>query len=512
MDGTSVEADGAAAATSLDPDDWAEIRQLGHRMLDDLFDELADIGAGPVWRPQPDSVRASWHEPLPRRPMPAADVYAAYARRIAPYGTGNRHPRFFGWVHGAGTAIGMLAEMLAAGLNPNLGGRDHAPIDCERQVIRWAAALLGLPAASAGLLVTGTSIANFMAVHVARTALLGPAVRDEGLGDRRLAVYASDGVHGCIAKALDMAGIGARALRPIRCTAQGGMDVVELRRRLQTDRARGITPMMAVGTAGSVDTGAIDDLAGLADVCRSERLWFHVDAAYGAMAACSAHLRPLLTGLDAADSVAFDFHKWAVPYDAGCFIARDADALRAAFEWPAAYLGRRDRGLAAGSPWPCDLGPDLSRGFRALKVWMTLKTLGTDRLGACVEQACALARHLAARIDAEPLLERMAPVRLTIVCFRFRPGDDELQAEIAAELQERGIAAPSTTVLGGRIVLRAAIMNHRTQMEDVDALIEGVVAVGLNLSRRRQTASATGPSSFVESEATILSSSAGSGR
>ncbi len=420
-----------------------------------------------------------WRQPLPRLPTPPEQVYADYRRTIAPYGTGNRHPRFFGWVHGAGNPVGMLAEMLAAGLNANLGGRDHAPIGCERQVIRWAAEMLGLPLDASGLLVTGTSIANFMAVLIARASVLGPAVREDGLSDSRLIAYASESVHGCIAKALDMAGLGTRQLHLVSCVPTGGMDLRRLGAMIREDRARGRRPFMVVGTAGSVDTGAIDDLDGLASLCAAERLWFHVDAAFGAIAMLSARLRPLFTGIERGDSVAFDFHKWAqIPYDAGCLMVRDAAAQLAAFRRPAAYLARTSGGLAAGDPWPCDLGPDLSRGFRALKVWMTLRTFGTEHLGRCVEQSCRLAQRLASLIDAHPLLERVAPAPLNIVCFRFRRAGDAVQAAIAVELQEQGIAAPSTTVIGGRLALRAAIVNHRTRAEDVDALVEGAVAAG----------------------------------
>jgi glutamate/tyrosine decarboxylase-like PLP-dependent enzyme len=464
---------------SLDPADWSAARALGHRMLDDVFDDLQGLREQPVWRPMPDAVRGAWHERLPRGPSEPAAVYAAYRTLIAPYATGNRHPRFMGWVHGGGTVVGMLAEMLAGGLNANLGGRDHAPIGCEQQVIRWAAEMLGFPTDASGLLVTGTSMANLIAVLVARTASLGPDVRPHGIGRTTLAAYASAGVHGCVGRALDIAGIGSDALRLIACGADGGMDVSDLRRAIAADRAAGHRPFLVVGTAGSVDTGAIDDLTGIERVCVEHGLWFHVDAAYAAIAMLSPVLRPLLRGIEWADSVAFDFHKWAqVPYDAGCIVVRDARQHRAAFESPAAYLRREARGLAGGSPWPCDFGPDLSRGFRALKVWMTFAVYGADQLGRVAEHTCALARHLAERVGAEPLLELAAPVMLNIVCFRYRHGDDAVQAEIVADLQEAGIAAPSTTTIAGRTVVRAAIVNHRTQENDVDALVDAVIAAG----------------------------------
>lgn len=466
--------------SSLDPSDWSQLRVLGHRMLDDAFNELAGIRDEPAWRPMPDDVRGLWAEALPRSEMAAGDVYSTYRNLIAPYGVGNRHPRFLGWVHGGGTAIGMLAEMLAAGLNANCGGRDHAPIECERQVIRWVSEMLGLPLASSGLMLSGTSMANFVAVLVARTATLGQGVRHRGVTAGRLIGYASTGAHMCVARAFDMAGLGADALRLIPCDEAGAMSVPHLRKQVAADRKAGLQPFIAVGTAGSVDTGAIDDLAAIAETCCEEHMWFHVDAAFGAIAMLSPALRGLFAGMELADSVAFDFHKWAqVPYDAGCIVVRDADAHRAAFAREVAYLRRDARGLAAGEPWPVDLGPELSRGFRALKVWMTLKTYGADRIGLIAEQSCALARSFATEIDIAPLLELCAPVSLNIVCFRYWPGSDAMQADIAADLQEMGDAVLSTTTLHGQTVLRAAFVNHRTNRDDLDFVVRAVVKAGL---------------------------------
>jgi glutamate/tyrosine decarboxylase-like PLP-dependent enzyme len=387
-----------------------------------------------------------------------------------------------GWVHGGGNAVGMLAELLAGGLNANLGGRDHAPIIVERQVIRWAAEMLGLPPETSGLLVTGTSMANMIAVLVARVAALGDGVRQAGLDGARLVAYTSADAHGCIPRAMDMTGLGTQALRAIACDADHRMDLAALVQAVKHDQAAGALPFLVVATAGTVDTGAVDDLARVARICRQFGLWFHVDGAFGALAALSPALRPLLLGIEHADSVAFDFHKWAqVPYDAGCILVRDPARHMAAFSQQSAYLRREDRGLAAGHPWPCDLGPDLSRGFRALKVWMTLRTYGADRLGETIEHCCAVAQALAERVDGEPALERLAPVALNIVCFRFRASRgnlDLLNADIVADLQESGIAAPSTTLIGGSLAIRAAIVNHRTRIADAQALVDAILKIG----------------------------------
>jgi len=461
---------------TLDPDDWSDLRKLGHRMVDDMFDHLSGLRAQPVWRKMPPASREAFRVGLPREGSAAEDAYAVFSEHVLPYANGNTHPRFMGWVHGGGTAVGMLAELLAGGLNSNLGGRDHAPIEVERQVIRWAAELLGMPAESSGVLVTGTSIANMIALLVARTARLGAEVRQVGLAGRRLTAYASAGAHGCIARAMDMAGLGSGALRLIPCDAQFRMRPEALREAIARDFAEGMIPFLVVGTAGTVDTGAIDDLRSVGAVAREAGLWFHVDGAFGAMAALSPGLRGLIAGIADADSVAFDFHKWMqVPYDAGCVLVRDPVVHQAAFAQQLSYLRREERGLAGGHPWPCDLGPDLSRGFRALKVWMTLRVYGADRLGEVVEHCCKVAQALANRVDREPSLERVAPVALNIVCFRVRGAGDARLRAIVAALQEQGVAAPSTTVIDGRVAIRAAIVNHRTTVEDIEMLVASVL-------------------------------------
>jgi len=474
---------------TLDPKDWDDIRALGHRMLDDMIDYVADIRERPVWQPIPDGVRARFHTALPRAASDLGEVYREFTDFIVPYATGNVHPGFMGWVHGGGSAVGMLAEMLAAGLNANLGGRDHMPIEVERQIVEWTRQMFGFPDSASGIFVTGTSMANLMAVLVARTAALGRSVRHHGLGGDGavLTAYASTASHGCISKAMDIAGFGSDALHCVQVDRYHRIDVEALRAKIALDRWAGLKPFLVVGSAGTVDIGAIDDLAALSALCREEGLWFHVDGAFGALGILSPELAPRLAGIEGADSIALDFHKWGqVPYDAGFLLVRDGVRHRDAFAAPAAYLRREIRGLAANSPWPCDLGPDLSRGFRALKTWFTLKAYGTEKLGAVIARTCALARYLEARILAEPQLELMAPVQLNIVCFRYRaPEANEVNGDIVIDIQESGVAAPSTTLLGGELAIRAAIVNHRTDVGDIDALISAVLEFGAQRSSSR---------------------------
>ncbi len=464
------------APPSLDPQDWSSLRDLGHRLLDDMFDHIAHIRERPVWTPMPPDARAALRRGLPQTGMTPEAAYHLFQDHVQPYATGNVHPGFMGWVHGGGTALGMLAEMLAAGLNANLGGRDHSAIAVERQVIGWSAELLGLPVETSGLVVTGTSTANLIGVLAARRAALGEDVRRRGVAGARLVAYTSARAHGCIARAMDIVGLGTEALRLVPVGPDHRMDVAALETMLAEDRASGHVPFLIAGTAGTVDIGATDDLSALSAIARRERLWFHVDGAFGAMQALSPTLRARLAGIAQADSVAFDFHKWMqVPYDAACVLVRDPQRHIETFSQDVAYLRRAASGLAGGTPWPCDLGPELSRGFRALKVWITWQVFGTARLGAMVDEACAVAQALAARIDREPRLQRVAPVALNIVCFHVRGADDDRIRDIVADVQESGVAAPSTTVIDGRLVIRAAIVNHRTRPEDADALVQAVL-------------------------------------
>jgi len=480
-------------SASLDPrnaDEWRAMRAPGHQILDDMFDHVEHVRERPVWQAMPDSAREALKAPLPRAAGTLGDAYQTLQQAVIPYTVGNPHPGFMGWVHGAGTPSGMLAELISGALNANVGGRSQAPVELEAQVGRWMTELFRFPDAARGVFVTGTSSANLMGVLVARTATLGPQVRASGLAAEALSglrAYTSIEAHGCIAKAMDMAGFGADALRHVATDAHGCLDPLELQRQLDVDRAAGLSPFLLVATAGSVNTGAIDPLDQLADLARQEGSWLHIDGAFAALGMLAPDIAPLLKGIERADSLAFDFHKWGqVPYDAGYFLARDGETMLDTFAAPAAYLQRADSGLAAGSVWPCDLGPDLSRGFRALKTWLTFQVHGADAIGAAISANCALARRLAAMITAEPELELLAPVSLNVVCFRYRRGDvervNQLNRDIVLTLHDEGQVAASSTVLQGRYAIRAALVNHRTGLTEIATLVASVLRAGRRLS------------------------------
>ena len=450
------------AGKSLDPTDWIAFREQAHRMLDDMLGYMEDIRERPVWQAIPDLVRHRFQSPLPSAPSDLAEVHREFMTSILPFTAANSHPGFFGWVQGGGSPVGMMAEMLAAGLNANTGGRDQVPLDVERQVTGWMRDLFGFPAGASGIFLTGTSMANFVSVVIARNAHLGRAVRSGGVQttSSRLTAYASTAVHGCVAKALDLAGIGSDALRSIPVDSEYRIDLGILSSTIARDRDAGFTPFYIVGSAGTVDTGSIDDLAGLADLCAKEELWFHVDGALGALAMLAPGLAPRLRGIELADSLAFDFHKWAqVPYDAGFLLVRNGELHQLAFATSATYLGRTDRGLSAGSPWPCDLGPELSRNFRALKVWTALKVYGTEAIGAVIENTCELAQYLKNRVESSPELELMAPVALNIVCFRYRV---DPAADLLTDMNPDQLA----DALNRELVIRPARVWHCSAFAD----------------------------------------------
>ncbi len=477
----------------LDPRDWAELRALAHRALDETFDAVAGIRERPPWRPIPPDIReAIAADPLPCAPSDPAEVYATFLERVAPYAVDSRHPRFFGWVQGAGTPAGIIAALLAAGMNVNVGGRDHAAVAVERRVIRWWCEVFGFPATASGILTTGTSIANLIAVLVARRGAAGERVRKEGLtGETELVGYTSTEAHASLKGAFDVAGLGSQALRRFPAA-----DHTWLRMQIANDRAARKKPFIIIATAGSASTGSIDDLNALADLARDEKLWFHVDGAFGALAQLAPSLRARIAGIERADSIAFDFHKWLhVPYDSGVVLVRDGALHEATFADHAPYLQRATRGTAAGEPWFTDFGPELSRSFRALGVWFTMKTYGHDRRGELIAHQCTKAQRLGERIAATPPLELLAPVALNIVCFRYVPphpagepdevserATDELNARLLVELQERGLAVPSSTRVDGKLALRMNVMNHRTTQADLDATLAAVLAVGKELA------------------------------
>ncbi len=479
---------------ALDPD---EFRRLGHRAVDLVADHLAGIAAQPVFVPMSPEARAALvAQKLPDEGSRPDAILAAFEQRVLPYPMGNGHPRFFGWVNSAPAPLGVLADLLAAAMNPSCAGGDHAAIYVERAATRWLMELIGYPCEpSMGLLVSGGSVANLIGLAAARHRAArddGWSVRTDGLqrGRAPLVLYTSEQGHSCIHKAAELLGLGTDAIRSVGVDVDLRMDVDAVRTAIARDRAADRRPFCVVASAGTVGTGAIDPLEALADLCARERLWLHVDGAYGAVGAIVPHLGARYAGLDRADSVALDPHKWlAVPVECGAVLVRDGALLRDAFSLVPSYLRTEpDRGFG-GLPWFSEYGVQQTRGFRALKLWMTLQHLGRDGVRDLVGRHVALAHHLAALVDAAPDLERLAPVTLSVVCFRYRPDHpeddgaavDALNKRLMEELQASGAAFLTQTTIAGRFALRACILHHATTESDVAALVDAVRETGARL-------------------------------
>lgn len=468
---------------TLDPTDWPGFRRELHALVDACVDHLERVGERP-WRPLDEQARRNLALGDVREGAGLAATASALVASVLPYHAGNTHPRFFGWVQGTGTMAGLMAEIVAATMNSNCGGRDHGAIELERQVIRWCVGCFGLPATASGVLTTGTSQATVIGLAAARLQALGADSRRLGIrGGPALTLYAAEGVHNATVKAAELLGLGSSALRCIPVDPlSGSMDTGRLAQAVARDREAGLLPMCVVGTAGSVDRGSFDDLDRLADLCAAEGLWLHVDGAFGAWARLAdAPWRDLVRGIERADSLALDFHKWMfVQYDCGLILVRDEAKHRAAFAARPAYLAAQDAGLGGGEPWFCDYGTDLSRGFRALKVWSTLRAYGSDRLGAAITRNCRLAALMATLVESAPELTLLARVDANVCCFSVvadAPGPevDAINTRVVQRLQLDGSAVFSTTRLAGRTAIRAAITNHRTTPEDVRLAIAAVV-------------------------------------
>jgi glutamate/tyrosine decarboxylase-like PLP-dependent enzyme len=437
----------------------------------------------------PEAVRTALRSPLPTEPSPLDEVYREIVGTLRPYPMGNIHPRFWAWYMGAGNFTGALGDFLAAIDGSNLGGGNTAPAQVDRQVVNWLKAMVGFPENSSGTLTSGGSMANMVCLAVARNTMAGVDVRAEGVTalPRQLRFYKSDQGHSCHQKAMEALGLGNRSLRQIPSDKDFRMDLAALEAGIAEDRAAGHHPACVIASAGSVNTGSIDDMRAIAGICRREGMWFHVDGCIGAFIRIAPRNRDLVDGIELADSIALDPHKWLhTPFDAGCALLKDAKKHRETFSLHPEYLEEKARGLAAAE-YLHDYGFELSRSFKALKIWMALKEHGVEKFGRLIDQNIAQAAYLTGLIQQEPLLELMAPTTINIVCFRYRGkgGSEEklkaLNTEIMLRLQEAGTAVPTDTTVHGRHCLRVAINNHRTRREDLDLFISEVRRLGAEL-------------------------------
>lgn len=469
---------------TLDPGDWSALKKLGNVMLDDMIDFLQTIREQPVWRKPPEQVKNHFKKELPQLPMQLEEVYDEFKENILPYYLGNIHPRYWSWVMGTGSAQAMLAEMLAAGLNSNVGIGDQAPMYVDQQVIQWCKEIVNFAKESSGALVSSASIANLNALIVARNSV-NSTIRRSGINEqKKMLIYASTEAHSCIQKAAEIIGIGTDGVRKVKVNDKYEMDILHLQELIAQDKKEGNVPFCVVANVGTVNTGAIDALDKIFWICCKENLWMHVDGAFGALLKLLPEYKKQLGYLEFADSIAFDLHKWmSIPYEAGVVLVQDADVHRRSFALQPDYISNNERGIAAGPELPSNFGFELSRNFKALKVWMSLKEHGIQKFARIIRQNITQSKYLAMLIEQNSMVELMAPVSTNIVCFRFNPGKNDLDLnmlnkEILMRLQENGIAAPSYTRLNGNYCLRVAHVNHRTELKDFDVLVNEVIRIG----------------------------------
>lgn len=480
-----------ATLETLDPPDWSSVSALAHRIIDDAVGHLGRVRERPVWQPLPDEIEALYQAPVPDRPTPLEDVYRQVKDTVLAYPMGNIHPRFWSWYMGSGNFTGALGDFLAAIQGSNLGGGRHAAALVDQQVVGWLRDMIGFPKAASGTLVSGGSVANLVGLTVARNAMAGIDLREEGVAalTEPMRFYASDQVHSCHRKAVETLGLGNKALRRIPTDSRYRIDLEALRAAIAEDRARGFRPACVIGTAGTVNSGAVDDLTALAGIAAEENLWFHVDGCIGALLSIAPENAWRVKGIERADSVALDPHKWLhAPFEVGCALVRDRAKHRETFAVSPEFLQGMPRGIASGQ-WLHEFGFQTSRGFVALKVWMALMEHGIAKFGRLIDQNVAQAAFLADLVRSNPPLELIVEPEINIVCFRYAPEGlneerlKETNLEIMLRLQETGVAALSDTTIRGKHCLRAAICNHRTRPDDLNLLISEVLRIGREIAQ-----------------------------
>jgi aromatic-L-amino-acid decarboxylase len=472
-------------------------RQLAHDAVEIAADYLAGIRDQPVFRVMPDDVRRELlDQELTEHGLPAAALLRAVRDTIMPYPMGNGHPRFFGWVNSAPAPIGIVAELLAATQDPSCDVGDIASLHVETAVLGWFKRLMGYPDSAAGVLVSGGTMASLTGLAAARQWVAetdGWNVRNDGVrppDGRRLLVYASQEAHSSIRKSIELLGIGSGSIRKIPVDRDYRLDVQALREQVEADLNAGHRPFCVVGSAGTVNTGMIDPLNEIAELCQRYRLWFHVDGAYGAVAASHPDRARAFAGLSRADSLTLDPHKWlSVPIECGCALVRDGELLRRTFAYVPPYLHTED-GVGVGGPDFAQYGFQQTRGFRALKLWMVLRQLGRHGLVELIGRHLALASELTSMVDAAPELQRVAPTCLSVVAFRYVPPagrfDDEwlsaLNRQIEARVQTDGRVFITSTHLREGLVLRACILNYDTGPDDLRELVAVVREIGAQVT------------------------------
>jgi len=473
---------------TLDPENWDEMRKLGHQMLDEMFEYLITIRERPAWQAVPNDIKNSLKALVPKKGLEITKIYDEFKKNILPYPLGNIHPRFWGWVCGTGTPFAVLAELLTSTMNSNPTGGEQIANYIESQVIEWTKEMIGYYPNASGLLVSGCSMANLIGLAVARNIKAGYDVIKKGIrtDEKKLLVYGSTEMHSSIDKAIQLLGLGTDSLRKIPVKDDYKIDIGKLKETLEFDTNLGSQPICIIGSAGTVNTGAVDDLNALANLAQEYDTMLHVDGAFGTWCRLSPKSAHLVNGIEKADSIAFDYHKWMyMQYDVGCVLIRDREDHYQTFNLADNhdYMVHLTRGTGSGDIWFSEYGIQMSRQDRALKIWMCIKEHGTDKYGRLIEQNIQQANYLTNLVKKQNNLELLAPTTMNIVNFRYNDGQMEnstlnkLNEEVLLQLQEKGIAAPSSTTLNSNFSIRVAITNHRSKQEDFDLLISEIMSI-----------------------------------
>lgn len=477
---------------TLDPVDWENFRTLAREMVDVTVDDLKGLPTRHAWRPLSEKDKAPFATPLPQEGRGLRAAYEDFLNFVKPFPFGQFTPRFWGWAGGTGTSDGVLASLLNAAFHsPNII-HHHAGTWVELQVLEWFREAFAFPKTTKGNLTSGGSLANFIGLAVARHLKGGKSVRSKGVRGSKWTVYGSAPTHYSIPKALDMLGLGSDAFRIIPVTEEFEIDLQALEKTVARDRKRGLKPIAVIGNAGTIGTGAIDPLEELADFAKKQRLWFHIDGAIGAAVVFSDKYRELIKGVERADSLAFDLHKWlSQPYDVGCVLVANGRGLEDAFAYQASYTTPVPGSLTDSPIVFAHRGPELSRGLRGLPFWLSMKTHGAAKFGQMVDKNIAQARFLEELVKGSPVLELLASGPLSVVNFRYR-GTRKLPRRVAnrlneslvGEIQKRGIAIPSLYAIGGKSCVRVCNLNQRSQRSDFAALVQACEQIGAELEAR----------------------------
>ncbi|MHA1828469.1 MAG: pyridoxal phosphate-dependent decarboxylase family protein [Candidatus Heimdallarchaeaceae archaeon] len=469
---------------TLDPDDWEETRKIGHAILDDMIDFLSNVRNCPVWKAIPEQTKRFFQSPVPKVGENLNQIYNEIRKNFLPFPMGCFHPRFWGWVRSNGIPTTLLAEIITAALNSNTGGGEHATIYLEKQVLDWIKEILGYPKESSGLLVSGCSMANFIGLATARNSKAGYNIIEKGIkaSEKKLMFYGSVEMHSSIDKAMQLLGLGYDSLRKIPVNERFEIEIDILRKTIKEDIEKGYKPICIIANVGTINTGAVDDVSSLANLAEEYDLWLHVDGAFGVWSKISSSLAHLTVGLEGADSIAFDLHKWMYfQYEAGCVLVKNKKEHHEAFSLIPDYLEHKQRGLAGGEFWPEEYGVQLTRKDRALKIWMGIKEHGLEKFGRLVEQNIQQAKYLTDLIKQEPKLEVLAPTSMNVINFRFNDGQrnadalDRLNDEIILRLQEKGEVMVGGTKIKGKVSIRVAIVNHRSKKKDFNFLVTKII-------------------------------------